>query len=304
MALPDASATALLGCPVRQGETVGAKAAEGEEMNLTHGSLFAGIGGFDLGFERAGIEAKWQVEIDPFCQKVLAKHWPTVKRYGDIRECGKHNLEPVDIISGGFPCQDISRTGFRIGIGGERSGLWSEMFRVVCELRPRFVCVENVAGILDGGAGRVLGDLASCGYDAEWQSLPASAFGAPHIRERIWFIAYPRSKSGDVEGTSLDGQDDAEQGSQSPAWRTQDIFGYKPPMVGRVLERSRKDKWDAQSRMARSSYELPCHMDRLRSIGNSVHSGISEWIGKRIALVENQGVLFQPKAEQFSLEPK
>jgi DNA (cytosine-5)-methyltransferase 1 len=160
---------------------------------LTHGSLFAGIGGFDLGFERAGIKTVWQVEIDDYCRRVLAKHWPDAQRFSDIRECGKHNLPWVDILSGGFPCQDISNAGKRAGIDGERSGLWSEYARIICELRPRFVVVENVAALLNRGMERVLGDLAQIGYDAEWQSIRASDVGAPHRRERIWIVAYPGS---------------------------------------------------------------------------------------------------------------
>jgi DNA (cytosine-5)-methyltransferase 1 len=161
---------------------------------LTHGSLFAGIGGFDLGFERAGIKTIWQVEIDDYCRRVLARHFPSAKRYTDIRECGSHNLEPVDILSGGFPCQDISHAGKRTGIEGERSGLWSEYARIIRELRPHYVVVENVAALLGRGMERVLGDLAEIGYDAEWQSIRASDVGAPHIRERIWIVAYPSSE--------------------------------------------------------------------------------------------------------------
>src|ERR1700678_1941479 len=116
---------------------------------LTHGSLFSGIGGFDLGFERAGIKNVWQVEIDPYCQRVLAKQFPDAERFDDVRTVGRHNLKPVDIISGGFPCQDISTAGKRAGIAeGTRSGLWSEYARIIGELRPRFVVVENVAALL------------------------------------------------------------------------------------------------------------------------------------------------------------
>lgn len=157
----------------------------------TVGSLFAGIGGIDLGLERAGFTLAWQVEINEYCQKVLAKHWPDVTRHGDIRRCGGHNLAPVDLIAGGFPCQDISAAGKRTGISGERSGLWKEFFRIICELRPRFVLVENVAALLYRGIDVVLADLASCGYDAEWQVLSAAAFGAPHLRERVFIVAYP-----------------------------------------------------------------------------------------------------------------
>lgn len=159
---------------------------------LTHGSLFAGIGGFDLGFERAGIKTVWQVEIDPFCRKVLAKHFPEAERFEDVRKVGIGTLSTVDVVCGGFPCQDISVAGNMLGIQeGERSGLWFEMRRVVSELRPRFVCVENVSNLLAGDVGRVLGDLAALGYDAEWECLSAAIVGAPHIRDRVFILAYP-----------------------------------------------------------------------------------------------------------------
>ena len=132
---------------------------------MTHGSLFSGIGGFDLGFQRAGIETLWQVEIDGYCRRVLARHFPGAERYEDVRSCGVRNLRAVDVISGGFPCQDISN-GKRAGIDGERSGPWSEYARIIRELRPRYVVVENVAALLGRGMERVLGDLAACGYDA------------------------------------------------------------------------------------------------------------------------------------------
>jgi DNA (cytosine-5)-methyltransferase 1 len=154
------------------------------------GSLFSGIGGLDLGLERAGFEIAWQVEIDAYCQKVLAKHWPDTPRYGDVRDCGAHNLTPIDLICGGFPCQDISIAGRRAGITGEQSGLWSEFHRIICELRPRFILVENVAALLYGGIDRVLADLAESGYDAEWQIISAEAVGAPHLRERVFIVGY------------------------------------------------------------------------------------------------------------------
>lgn len=151
---------------------------------LTVGSLFSGIGGFDLGFARAGFEIAWQVEIDPFCRAVLEKHWPTVRRYEDVRTVGSE-LERVDVLCGGFPCQDISVAGRGAGIDGARSGLWSHFARLIGELRPAYVVVENVTALLTRGLGRVLGDLAARGYDAEWDCLPASAFGANHRRDRI-----------------------------------------------------------------------------------------------------------------------
>jgi DNA (cytosine-5)-methyltransferase 1 len=154
------------------------------------GSLFSGIGGIDLGLERAGFHVAWQVELDDHCNRVLSQHWPDVPRHRDVREVGAHNLNPVDLIAGGFPCQDISAAGKRVGIDGERSGLWREFARIIGELRPRYVLVENVSALLGRGMGRVLGDLAACGYDAEWDCIPAAAVGAPHIRDRVFVVAY------------------------------------------------------------------------------------------------------------------
>lgn len=159
-------------------------------------SLFAGIGGFDLGLERTGgFETVAFCEIDPFCQRVLAKHWPNVPCYPDVKELTSERLAAdgiaVDLICGGFPCQDISLAGNGAGLAGERSGLWYEYARLVGELRPRYVIVENVAALLGRGLDAVLGSMASLGYDAEWHCIPASAVGAPHRRDRLWIVAYP-----------------------------------------------------------------------------------------------------------------
>ena len=170
-------------------------------MPLTFGSLFAGIGGLDLGLERAGMECRWQVEIDEYARRVLAKHWPNVRRHDDVKTWPQSDTEGVEVICGGFPCQDISNAGKRAGIGGERSGLWVEYLRIICELRPRYVLVENVAALLsprriDGrvvesaAVGRVLGDLAAVGFDAEWHCIPAAAVGAPHIRDRVFILGF------------------------------------------------------------------------------------------------------------------
>jgi len=164
------------------------------------GSLFSGIGGFDLGLERAGFTISWQVEIDPYCQRVLAKHWPNVTRYGDITAMDWTTVQPVDLLCGGFPCQDLSFAGKRAGIDGARSGLWSEYVRAIRHLRPRYVLVENVPGLLTNQyLGRVLGDLAQSGYDAEWDCIPASAVGAPHRRDRVWIVAYHQREQIDTE---------------------------------------------------------------------------------------------------------
>lgn len=157
------------------------------------GSLFSGIGGLELGLEWAGVgHTVWQVERDPYCTQVLAKHWPHSARYDDVRTVGAHNLEPVDVICGGFPCQDISYAGKGAGLAGERSGLWFEFARIVGEMGPRYVVVENVAALLTRGLDAVLVTLADLGYDAEWSTLRASDVGAPHRRERVFLVAYPQ----------------------------------------------------------------------------------------------------------------
>ena len=158
---------------------------------MTHGSLFSGIGGIDLGFEWAGIETRWQVEIDDYCQKLLSIRFPHTKKFTDVRKVGSHNLEKVDIISGGFPCQDISVAGKGAGIEGERSGLWTELHRVISELRPRFAFIENVPMLTLRGGARVIADLAQIGYDASWTIIGADDVGAWHRRKRIWIVAYP-----------------------------------------------------------------------------------------------------------------
>ena len=160
---------------------------------MKFGSLFAGIGGFDLGLERSGMTCQWQVEIEDYPTKILEKHWPEVHRERDIKECSGKNLEPVDLICGGFPCQDISVAGTGAGLAGERSGLWYEMHRIIGDIKPRWVVVENVAALLFRGMDVVLRDLSQIGYDCEWHVISASAVGAPHRRERVWIIASANS---------------------------------------------------------------------------------------------------------------
>jgi DNA (cytosine-5)-methyltransferase 1 len=154
------------------------------------GSLFAGIGGFDLGFERAGIATAWQVEQDPYCRSILERHFPDAERFEDVREVGGAELRPVDGITAGFPCQPVSVAGRGLAQADDR-WLWPEVARIVGDLRPRYVVLENVAALLGRGMGDVLGDLSALGYDAEWAVVPAAAVGAPHLRNRVWIVAYP-----------------------------------------------------------------------------------------------------------------
>ena len=242
-------------------------------------SLFAGIGGFDLGLERTGgFKTVAFCEIDPFCRRVLAKHWPGLHCYEDLRELTGERLAAdgitVDVICGGFPCQDISEAGRRAGIEGERSGLWSEYARLVRELRPRFVIVENVAALLGRGLGRVLGDLAEIGYDAEWDCVGADAIGASQHRERLWLLAYP-------DDTRLQGPVWQGQSSSPRTWRPpahceplRSSGGYWPPGPRAVAD---------VPRMADGATN---RAHRLKALGNSIVPQIPELIGRAILKAE------------------
>jgi DNA (cytosine-5)-methyltransferase 1 len=229
------------------------------------GSLFSGIAGFELGLERAGMRTEWFCEADPFCRSILAQHWPGVPRLTDIRRVGAgRDFEPcrVDVLTGGFPCTDISPAGPRIGIDGPRSGLWAEMFRLVCELRPSYVIVENSGDLASRGLDRVLGDLASAGFDAEWDELRACAFGAPHSRRRLFVVAYPHGESRRRQRGRLWGA----QGGEG-AW---DVY-----------------PWDAPAGALRVVDGIPEALDRNQALGNAVVPQIAEWIGHRIVSYEN-----------------
>ena len=161
-------------------------------MTLRYISLFAGIGGFDLGFDNAGMECVAQVEIDSHARGVLARHWPGVLRLEDVREAGRHNLPDCDVICGGFPCQDLSVAGQRAGLVGDRSGLFYEMTRITDEIRPSFLVWENVPGLLSSDDGRdfarVLMELERIGYSGAWTTLDAQLFGVAQRRRRIFGV--------------------------------------------------------------------------------------------------------------------
>ena len=159
---------------------------------LTVGSLFSGAGLCDLGLHMAGFKHKFFCDSDAFCRSILARHWPDVPIYKDVRDVSGLTAPKVDVLAGGFPCQDVSSAGGRRGIKqGTRSGLWYEYARIISEMRPRYAIIENVKGLLSNGIWVVLSELAAIGYDAEWTCLSAAAVGAPHIRQRIFIVAYP-----------------------------------------------------------------------------------------------------------------
>jgi DNA (cytosine-5)-methyltransferase 1 len=260
-----------------------------ETRPLTFGSLFAGIGGFDLGFERAGLTCSWQVEIDEFCQQVLARHWPAVRRWDDVRTFPPEPVDDwkVDVICGGFPCQDVSNAGPKVGIGGTRSGLWAEYARCTRLLRPRYVVVENVPALRSRGFARVLGDLASLGYDAEWDCVPASALGAPHQRDRLFLVAYPQGQGGwPVAGSVGPGEDawvrgKAGQGHvQRRAGECQGFFGRLSASVGRC------DWWTHQPGLGRLVHGVPGRLvvPRNHALGNALIPQVAELIGRRLVV--------------------
>jgi DNA (cytosine-5)-methyltransferase 1 len=280
---------------------------------LTVGSLFAGIGGFDLGLERAGMQVRWQAENNPFSQHILNKHWPDVPCYGDIREVRGEEVEPVDVLCGGFPCQDISNAGLRAGIEGARSSLWKEIARLVGELRPRYLVVENVAALRRRGLDAVLSDLAALGYDAEWDGLRASDFGAPHRRDRIWIVAYPSSQgrrqdagraSGDEEQAGRPQADHEPCGdgarrvscgcgpsSVAGAVADADTLGRdgRPRIFGPGRWGESEDgrtglaaAWTIEPDVGRVANGVPARVDRLTGLGNALVPQIAEWIGRRI----------------------
>ncbi len=245
---------------------------------MTFGSLFTGIGGMDLGLERAGMECMWQSEIDSYCRDVLRKHWPHVKQYGNIEDVFCHELEPVDLICGGFPCQDVSVAGKKAGIEGSRTGLWSEMFRIICGLRPRYVILENVPGLLipveygrPAPIATVLGDLSRIGFDAEWSTVSACSMGATHMRSRVFIVAYADR----IDGRSRFRNTDAR------SIRTlQKVDSFASSRL------SAKARMANPSALYRNADGVPSGMDRNRAIGNSVHPDVAEWIGRQITRME------------------
>lgn len=248
--------------------------------NFTYGSLFSGIGGIDLGLDRAGMQCAWQVEIDPYAKKVLAKHWPDVARYGDIRTVGKRNLTKVDLICGGFPCQDISQANQidAQGFDGERTGLWAEFYRVICELRPRYILVENVSALLVRGLGRVLGDLAGIRYDAEWQVLRACDFGLPHRRKRVFIVAYPASQR---RVRIFEGQVTSHQSDFVYQGKQRHTQVSKVVALRHVL--SQAESLLSQPSVCGMDDGIPDWVDSaLRGLGNAVVSQVAEYVGRCI----------------------
>lgn len=194
---------------------------------LKVGSLFSGAGLCDLGLGWAGFRHQWFCEIDTHCRAVLSRHWPDVPVYANITNIHGADLPSIDVLCGGFPCQDVSQGGQRAGIKkGTRSGLWFEYLRIITETRPRYVIIENVRGLLSCGIEIVLQDLADIGYDAEWAMLPAASCGAPHHRERVFIVAYPHGQRSDGRPRLLAPLQRSVGEHQQP-WRVSDWLGIR-----------------------------------------------------------------------------
>lgn len=238
-------------------------------------SLFAGIGGFDLGLERTGgFKTVALCEIQSFPRRVLAKHWPKVPCYHDICDLTADVLSAdgvtVDAICGGFPCQDISFASHAgAGLAGERSGLWREYARLIRELRPQLVLVENVSALCSRGLGDVLSDLAALGYDAEWDCVPASAVGAAHPRDRLWLVAYAPEMLGQ-----------GQRGDQSRRVLSPD------GLLRFVYDQRRAHDFAAwraaEPGVARGSHGVPNRVDRLGCLSNAVVPLVAEFIGQQV----------------------
>jgi len=237
--------------------------------------LFAGIGGFSLGLEATGgFETTAFCELDKKAQLVLNKHWPDVPIYEDIKELTYERLQAdgnvPSVITGGFPCQDISCAGKAKGILAERSGLWSEMFRLIRDVRPTWAIIENVSALRSKGLTLVLQNLCEIGYMCEWHCIPASAVGAPHQRDRIWIIANPNSKR--LQGHS-------EELGGSCEVRTQET----PRLLSGI---PRADFWAVEPNVGRVAHGIPKRVDRLKQLGNSVVPQIPYLLGCAILSTE------------------
>lgn len=244
--------------------------------------LFSGIGAFSLGLERAGMRTVAFCETDEFCREVLAKHWPSVNRYSDIRELTADRLHSdgiaVDVICGGFPCQDLSRANgvwsSRPGLQGSRSGLWSEYARIIREVRPAYIIVENVPDLLDS-LGDILRDLAACGYDAEWDCLQTTVVGGRCPRERLWLVSYPGRER-------LDG----EYWQGKPA---RDVGGIFDAIARSSPYPASSKDWLSEPAVPRMVDGTPNRLDRIKrtmAIGNAVVPQIPEIIGRAILASE------------------
>lgn len=302
----------MTGTPGKGGEEVGPAQGPGA-ARLRFLSLFSGLGGFDLGLERAGMECVGQVEIDPLCRAVLKKHWPHVKLLGDIREVRGDEFGPVDLICGGFPCQPYSTAGKRLGKADDRA-LWPEMRRLIEALRPRWVIAENVLGITSMDLGQVLSDLEALGYDfprdydgaAVIPAIPACAADAWHERARVWPIAH-LDQGGRAQRPNLpERRGRQDEAAPVPAWlgappSNPDQAGWADgeglaaatrahgwraaPMA--PCEAPQGHQWAPEPDVGILVHGISTGVDEVGALGNAVIPQIPEILGRYILILED-----------------
>jgi DNA (cytosine-5)-methyltransferase 1 len=257
--------------------------------------LFSGIGGFSLGLERAGMRTVAFCEIDGYCQRVLAERWPGIEIHEDITTRGFVRGE-ADVITAGFPCQDVSFAGDGAGLAGDRSGLYRHVIRAIRLVRPRYAVLENVAALLNRGLDEIVRDLAEIGYDAEWHCIPACAVGAPHRRDRIWIVAIPFS-DGQQGGSP---RREAEGANGAQARRPAGGVLVAPSITNAIcrefaqrgqigrMGRQESISWDgpweitSEPFVRRGDHGISHRAHRLRCLGNAVVPQIPEIIGRAI----------------------
>ena len=235
--------------------------------------LFSGIGGFSLGLERTGgFETVAFCEIDKYCQEVLRKNWPGVQIYDDIRSLEYGGA--VDVICGGFPCQDISVGGKREGISGERSSLWYSMLETISVVRPKYIILENVDALRRRGLSEVLTGLAEIGYNAEWHSIPASRVGCLHKRERLWIIGYPHSSDASNERSTYL--------YNTEKWQTEEGIENWQNMLNELGAGDVTQWAGSYSRARRILDEIHNRTHRLKALGNAIVPQVAQIIGNAI----------------------
>lgn len=233
--------------------------------------LFSGIGGFTRGLEETGgFETVAFCEIEEFQRRILKKHWPKVPFYNDVCQLTANQLRAagisVDVICGGFPCQDISPAGRRAGIAGSRSVLGMEYVRLIGELRPLYAVMENSSELLDNGFDELLGALAQVGFDARWDCIPAAVFGAPHGRDRVWIVAYP---------SEIERVHEPDVGKELWRWVSDDRNSWPA------------SPWSApEAGICRVDDGIPNRVDRTGALGNAVVPIIPQIIGRAILEAE------------------
>lgn len=279
--------------------------------------LFSGIGGFALSASwvwKDDLDIVGFCEIDKYCQKVLKKNFPGVPIYKDITKLDTKNFKDIDLITGGFPCQDISIAGKGKGLIDEetgeqtRSGLWTEMYRIISDIRPRYAVIENVPMLTLRGGTRVIADLAQIGYDSEWQIVGANQVGAWHIRKRIWIVSYSGRKYGERKKNLSkyeikDRSKNAFESKRSIKCNRKRTFGrtknvsnsnrkrrcgrqtnWKNAENARQFRRSPKHGyWNAEPKLGRVANGIPNRVDRLKGLGNAIVPQVAYEIFKRIA---------------------